>query len=578
MNKKLNLSLILLVLASLILSACAPAAQATEVVAAPPTAVPATAVPPTAVPPTAEPAPDIAVLYAEMIGALPQGYASIKPVDVSTALAEATPPFLLDVREAAEVEKDGYIKGAVNISVREVLKNLDKLPALDAKIIVYCGSGQRGGMLTGVLRVLGYTNVLNMSGGLGGWKTAKLPVETGSKPEAPKTISTPIIADEALYKLLDASMSTLPDGFLGTKADKVKEMLASATPPTVIDLRTAAERDKNGYIKGSINIPVEKLFTSLDQLPAKDTAIILYCGSGQRGSLSIEGLRLLGYTNVLNMGGGFGAWKAAGFAMEGVVDWTAVWTDFLTTLPADYYTVKADVLNAQVLAGSAPFLLDVREPAELETAGYIQGAVNISVRNVLKNLDKLPAQDQPIVVYCGSGHRGAMVMAALRVLGYTDVRNLGGGLGGWTKAEFAVEKGSKPADPAAGTAPTVDPIRLRDLDAFLSTLPDGFYSLKATDVQTAAESATPPALLDLRTVDEFKTGYIKGSVNLPANAFLADLTKLPADKAAAIITLCQSGHRGALGMMALRMMGYTNVNSLSKGINGWNADKLPLEK
>jgi rhodanese-related sulfurtransferase len=577
MNKKLNLSLILLVIFSMILAACAPAAQATEEVVAPPTAVPATEVPPTEVPPTPEPAPDFAALYAQMIGALPQGYASIKPADVSTAMAEATPPFLLDVREAKELETDGYIKGAVNIPVREALKNLDKLPALDAKIIIYCGSGQRGGMLTSVLRVLGYTNVFNMSGGLGGWKKANLPVETGSMPAAAASISTPIIADKALFTALDESMSTLPDGFLGTKADKVKEMLASATPPTVIDLRTTAERESGGYIADSINIPVEQLFTSLDKLPAKDAAIILYCGSGQRGSLSIEGLRLLGYTNVLNMGGGFGAWKAAGFAYEGAVNWTTVWTDFLTNLPADYYTVKADMLKAQIETGAAPFLLDVREPAEVE-AGYIKGAVNISVRNVLKNLDKLPAPNQPIVVYCGSGHRGAMVMAALRMLGYTDVRNLGGGMGAWTKAEFPVEKGTAPAEPVAGTAPAVDFLRFKDLDAFLSTLPDGFYSMKAADVQAAATSATPPMLIDLRTTDEFATGYIAGAFNLPVNEFMKDLTKLPTDKAAAVITLCQSGHRGALAMMAMRMMGYTNVVSLSKGMNGWLAEKLPVVK
>ena len=95
--------------------------------------------------------------------------------------------------------------------------------------------------------------------------------------------------------------------------------------------------------------------------PPKTAAIILQCGSGLRGSIAIEGLRLLGYTNVLNMGGGLKAWKAAGFPVEGVVDWTAVWTDFLTNLPADYYTVKADVLKGQIDAGSAPFLLDVRE-------------------------------------------------------------------------------------------------------------------------------------------------------------------------------------------------------------------------
>ncbi len=141
-----------------------------------------------------------------------------------------------------------------------------------------------------------------------------------------------------------------------------------------------------------------------------------------------------------------------------------------------------------------------------------------------------------------------------------------------------MEKGTLPADSTAGTAPIVDPIRLRDLDSFLSTLPDGFYSMKATDVQAAVDSATPPVVFDLRTADEFATGYIKGSVNIPVNTFLADLTKLPADKGAAIITVCQSGHRGALAMMALRMMGYTNVTSLAKGINGWASESLPLEK
>jgi rhodanese-related sulfurtransferase len=575
MNKKLNLSLILLVIFSMILSACGAPAAAPEVVA-PPTQAPATEAP------VATEAPaqkiDVAALYAEMIGGLPQGYGGIKPTDVSAAMAEATPPFLLDVRDAAELEKDGYIKGAVNIPVRDVLKNLDKLPGLDEKILVYCGSGQRGGMLMGVLRVLGYTNVLNMSGGLAAWKAANLPVETGSMPEAPKAISTPIIENEELFKMLDESMSTLPDGFLGTKADKVKEMLASTTPPTVIDLRTAEERAADGYIKDSVNVPLGELFTSLDKLPAKDAAIILQCGSGLRGSIAIEGLRLLGYTNVLNMGGGLKAWKTAGFPVEGIVDWTKVWTDFLTNLPADYYTIKADVLKAQIDSGAAPFLLDVREASELEANGYIKGAVNIPVRTVLQNLDKLPAQDKPIVIYCGSGHRGAMVMAALRMLGYTDVRNLGGGLGSWLKSEFPVEKGTKPADPVAGTAPTVDPLRFKDLDAFLSTLPDGFYSMGAKDVNTAVTSATPPAVFDLRTADEFKTGYIKGAVNIPVNEFFTDMTKLPADKAAAVVTVCQSGHRGALAMMAMRMIGYTNVTSMAKGMNGWLAENLPVEK
>ena len=572
--KKLHLSWILLVLISMILSACGSAAP-TEIVIEQPTEVVVTEAPATEAPAPEVVAPDFAVLYAQMIGSLPQGYAGIKPVDVNTAMGEPTPPFLLDVRDAAEWEKDGYIKGAVNIPVREVLKNLDKLPAPDARIVIYCGSGQRGGMLTGVLRLLGYTNVLNMGGGLAAWKKAELPVETGSMPEAAKTLGTPIIADEALFQVLDESMATLPDGFLGVKVDKVNELLG-ATPPTLIDLRTAGEREQNGYIKDSINIPVEELFTSLDKLPAKDAPIVLYCGSGQRGSLAIEGLRLLGYTNALNMGGGFTAWKATGFAMEGVVDWTKVWTDFLTNMPADFYTIKGDVLNAQITAGNAPFIIDVREPAELEANGYIKGAVNLPVRTLLQNLDKLPALDQPVVVYCAIGHRGAMAMSALRLLGYTDVRSLGGGFNAWTKANLPVEKG-KPADPVAGTAPSIDPLRLADLDKFLTNLPDNFNGIKDVDALTALGTTPAPVVLDVRTPDEFKAGFIQTSKNIPLNDLLKDVTLLPADKAAQIFTVCSAGHRGAVATMALRMLGYTS-NSIFGGTNAWTADKLPLEQ
>lgn len=578
MTKKLYLPLALLMIISMILSACGTAAPATTVVLAPPTTAPATEVPPTAVPPTAEPVVDVATLYAAMITSLPQGYGGMKPVDVSAAMAEATPPFLLDVRDVAELEKDGYIKGAVNLPVRTVTQNLDKLPGLDAKIIVYCGSGQRGGMLMGALRLLGYTNVYNMSGGLAAWKNAKLAVETGSMPAEAKAISAPIVSDKALFDKVDGFLSTLPDGFLALKTDKVAEQLASATPPVLIDLRTPEERISGGYIKGSINIPVAKLFTSLDQLPAKDAPMDVYCGSGLRGSIALTGLHLLGYTKAINMGGGLGAWKTASLPLEGVVDWKGVWTDFFTNMPADYYTVKADILNGQIAAGNAPFLVDVREASEIEAAGFIKGAVNIPVRTLLQNLDKLPAQDKPIVIYCGSAHRGAMAMAALRMLGYTDVRNLGGGFGAWTKANLAVEKG-KTADLVAGTAPVVDPIRLANLNSFLSTLPDGYYSMKDTDVQTALGAATPAIAIDLRTAGEVKAaGYIKGSVFIPINEFLTDMTKLPADKAAAIIAVCGSGHRGAMAMMAMRMLGYTNVTSLSKGITGWTADKLALEK
>ena len=53
--------------------------------------------------------------------------------------------------------------------------------------------------------------------------------------------------------------------------------------------------------------------------------------------------------------------------------------------------------------------------------------------------DQWPAaQDAPIVVYCGSGHRSTMAMTMLWSYGYNDVRSLKGGFGGWAEAGYPV--------------------------------------------------------------------------------------------------------------------------------------------
>jgi rhodanese-related sulfurtransferase len=198
------------------------------------------------------------------------------------------------------------------------------------------------------------------------------------------------------------------------------------------------------------------------------------------------------------------------------------------------------------------------------------------VREVLNNLDKLPAKDQPIVIYCASGHRGGMLMSALQLLGYTDVKNLAGGIGAWKKAELPVETGTLPAAPVAGTAPEVDATRLANLNAFLTALPEGFYTVKPADLNVELTSATVPFIMDVRTADEFKAGFIEGAVNIAINDVPANIAQLPADKAAPIVVLCQSGHRGSIVMMYLRMLGYTNVRNLGGGMNAWTGAELPV--
>ncbi|MGM9619747.1 MAG: rhodanese-like domain-containing protein [Oscillospiraceae bacterium] len=70
-------------------------------------------------------------------------------------------------------------------------------------------------------------------------------------------------------------------------------------------------------------------------------------------------------------------------------------------------------------------LLDVRTPEEYRR-GHIPGSKNVPLQSLDEVTGLVKAQDTPLFVYCQSGSRSSRAVSALRRMGYTNVKNIGG--------------------------------------------------------------------------------------------------------------------------------------------------------
>jgi rhodanese-related sulfurtransferase len=97
-----------------------------------------------------------------------------------------------------------------------------------------------------------------------------------------------------------------------------------------------------------------------------------------------------------------------------------------------YAEVEPDEIKARIARGEDVFLLDVREPDEVEAWAYPVG-VNIPLGQLGDRLDEVP-KDVTVVVACHLGGRSATAAQALSEGGWT-AENLTGGAVAWAAGE-----------------------------------------------------------------------------------------------------------------------------------------------
>ena len=80
----------------------------------------------------------------------------------------------------------------------------------------------------------------------------------------------------------------------------------------ILDVREPDEYEQ-GAIPGALHIPRGNLESQVEgKIPDKSTPVIVQCASGFRSAFATKTLQDLGYTNVVNLAGGFNKWKDEG--------------------------------------------------------------------------------------------------------------------------------------------------------------------------------------------------------------------------------------------------------------------------
>jgi rhodanese-related sulfurtransferase len=358
---------------------------------------------------------------------------------LNTELVENPDLILVDVRTQAEVDEKGTIDApnVVHVPLEEFVTQKAEWPSMDAAITVYCGSGHRSTMAMTMLFAYGYQDVTSLQGGFGAWASAGYPT-VGGVPTLTSNYNR-MLGDMVSYNTI--------------KAEDLLAEKESDTPPFVLDVRSVEEVTEQGHIEGAAHIPLDELAQHIDLLPAFDTPIVTYCGTGWRATIAMTALHAMGWTDVRALKTAYADWVANDYPVADglpepmVLDVVQVGDGLLEPVDAAVKAAKesgwgvktAENLNAELVEKPDLILIDVRTPEELSENGVIategQTLLTIPLESFVVDATMWPdAKDAEIVVYCGSGHRSTMAMTILLTNGYSNVTSLKGGFGGWVSA------------------------------------------------------------------------------------------------------------------------------------------------
>jgi rhodanese-related sulfurtransferase len=229
------------------------------------------------------------------------------------------------------------------------------------------------------------------------------------------------------------------------------------------------------------------------------------------------------------------------------------------TVPA----IAPSKIRSMLLLREEIALLDLRHEAAYATGHPLFAANMAASRITLEAEVRLPRKDVPIVVF--DAGEGLVSEAADRfaALGYTDIRQLEGGLDGWRKAGFEIFIDVNSYAKAFG-----------ELVESRRHTP----SLSAEEVAALIASDADVRVLDVRRPDEYATMNIPGSVSVPGAELVLRAGHVASNPETTIVVNCAGRTRSIIGTQSLINAGVANrVVALRNGTIGWTLANQTLE-
>jgi rhodanese-related sulfurtransferase len=222
----------------------------------------------------------------------------------------------------------------------------------------------------------------------------------------------------------------------------------------------------------------------------------------------------------------------------------------------------SDVRRALLLRDEIA-LLDIRHEAAFATGHPLFAANMAADRIALEAVARLPRKDVPIVLYDAGERLVAQAADRLAALGYTDIRQLGGGVQAWQ---------------AVGYELFIDVNSYAKAFGELVESRRHTPSLPAEEVAALMADGANIAILDVRRFDEYATMNIPGSVSVPGAELVLRAGRVAPDPETTIIVNCAGRTRSIIGTQSLINAGVANkVMALRNGTIGWTLAKRDLE-